>query len=132
MTLNVATFATLAPEFRTDATALFALLRNIGGSFGVAMVMSGLASGTQTAHARLAELASLYNRALREPAVAAFWNLKTAHGVAALDYEISRQASLLAFLGDFRLMTAVCVIAMPLALLLRPKPQARASVAFRS
>ena len=120
MTLNVATFATLAPAYRTDATAMFALLRNIGGSFGVAMVMSFLANSMQAAHARLAEFASPYNPMLKLASVAAYWNLRSAEGTAALDREIMRQAGLLAFLSDFRLMALVCLLAMPLALLLQP------------
>ena len=132
MTLNVATFATLSPDYRTDATALFALLRNIGGSFGIAMVMSFLAGRTQASHALLAEYASPYNRALHAPSISAIWNLTTTHGAAALDHEITRQAGLLAFLDDFQLMALVCLLAMPLALLLQPLDSRRRAVAFRS
>ena len=132
MTLNVVTFATLAPDHRTDAAALFTLLRNIGGGFGVAMVMSFLANSTQASHARLAEYASPYNRVLQAPSVSAFWNLTTSQGAATLDHEIMRQAGLLAFLSDFRLMALVCLLAMPLALLLQPMKPVRRTVAIRS
>jgi DHA2 family multidrug resistance protein len=60
---------------------------------------------------------------LKLASVAAYWNLHSAQGAAALDHEITRQAGLLAFLDDFRLMALVCLLAMPLALLLRPSRQ---------
>ena len=82
--------------------------------------MSFHANSMQAAHARLAEFASPYNPMLKLASVAAYWNLRSAEGAAALDREIMRQAGLLAFLSDFRLMALVCLLAMPLALLLQP------------
>ena len=41
--LSTVTFATLPPELRTEATGLFSLMRNIGSSIGISVVMSLLA-----------------------------------------------------------------------------------------
>jgi DHA2 family multidrug resistance protein len=120
MTLTVASFNTLAPRFRTDAAALFTLIKNIGSSFGVAAVMSFLANGTQASHAMLASYVTPYNRAL-QAASASGWNIDLPSGLAALDGEVLRQAGLIGFLNDFRLMAIVCLISMPLALLFQPK-----------
>ena len=117
MTLSVVTFNTLGPDHRTDAAALFTLLRNIGGSFGVAVVMSLLANETQVSHAALAAYVTPYNRALQ---AAGHWSLAT------LNAEVTRQAGMIAFLNDFRLMTAVCLLSMPLVLLLRPPARSKA------
>ena len=120
LTLGVVTFATLEPRFRTDATALFTLIRYIGGSFGVAVVMSVLANGMQAGHARLAEYVTPYNKALHALPVTANWTLDSRRGLAALDHEVARQSDLIAFLNDFRLLIYICLISLPLALLLKP------------
>ncbi len=120
VTLSVATFATLAPALRADATALFALLRSLGGSFGTAVVMSVLANATQASHARLASYVTPYNRGLQNAGASRLWNLASPGGLAAVNHEVATQAGLIAFLNDFRMMACVCLLAMPLALLLRP------------
>ncbi len=51
--LNTIAFATLAPHFRTDASSLMNLVRNIGSSLGVAVLTALLASNIQTSHADL-------------------------------------------------------------------------------
>ena len=38
--LSTVTFATLPPEWRTDATGLFSLMRNLGSSIGISIVIS--------------------------------------------------------------------------------------------
>jgi DHA2 family multidrug resistance protein len=45
---------------------------------------------------------------------------------AVLNAEVARQAGMIAFLNDFRLMTAVCLLSMPLVLLLRPPARSKA------
>jgi DHA2 family multidrug resistance protein len=44
---------------------------------------------------------------------------ETAQGALALSAEISRQALMVAYLNDFRLMTLVCALCVPLVLILR-------------
>ena len=52
--LSTVTFATLPPEWRTEATGLFSLMRNLGSSIGISIVVSLLASNTQANHAEIA------------------------------------------------------------------------------
>ena len=125
--LSTTTFATLAPRFRNDATSLFSLLRNLGSSIGISIVISVLVRQTQTNHAILSEYASPFNRALANPAIAPYWNLADPAGLVALNNEITRQATTIAFLNDFRLMMFVTLAAFPLLLLMRsPRRQAAA------
>ena len=44
--LSTITFATLAPHYRNEGTALFSLMRNIGSSIGIAVVITYLAQRT--------------------------------------------------------------------------------------
>ena len=124
--LSTITFATLTPEFRTQGTALYSLFRNIGSSIGISFVTFLLTRNTQVMHAALAEHVTPYNDALKQPAVAQIWNLGTAAGRMALNAEITRQATIIAYADDFKLMMIVALAAMPLVFLLRKARQAAA------
>jgi len=118
--LSSLTFATLKPHFRTEGASIFNLIRNIGSSIGVSIMMYLLATNVQVNHSTLVELATPFNRAFALPNIAAFWNFKSLTGLAALDAEINRQAAVIAYVNDFTFMMWVTVAAMPLILLLRP------------
>lgn len=117
--LSTITFATLRPEFRTQGTALFSLSRSMGSAIGISLVMFMLARNTQVAHADLSALVTPFNAALAHPAVQQGWDLATLSGRVALNAEITRQASIIAYANDFRLMMVVALLAMPMVLLLR-------------
>jgi DHA2 family multidrug resistance protein len=125
--LSTLTFATLAPEHRTDATGLFSLLRNLGSSIGISIVMTLLAQYTQINHASLAEFVSPLNPLMQAPWLPDMWRPDTPAGMAMLNAEVTRQAEAIAYLADFKLMMFVVMLAVPLLLLLRkarPRPRA--------
>ncbi|MCW2238656.1 DHA2 family efflux MFS transporter permease subunit [Azospirillum canadense] len=117
--LSTVTFATLAPEQRTEATGLYNLSRNIGSSIGISVVSSLLVQNTQVNHSEIVQAVTPYNRLFDLPDVARFWNPMTAAGRAALDAEITRQATSIAFIDDFKLMMVIALVAMPIVLLMR-------------
>jgi DHA2 family multidrug resistance protein len=117
--LSTITFATLAPEYRTQAASLFSLVRNIGSSIGISIVIFLLGHNAQVMHAELVEHVTPFNHALQMPDVARIWNLATTAGRAALNAEITRQSTIIAFVDDFKLMMFVALAAMPLVLVLR-------------
>jgi DHA2 family multidrug resistance protein len=117
--LSTITFVTLAPEYRTQGTALYSLFRNIGASIGISIVVFMLTRNTQIMHAALAEHVTPFNEALRNPAVAQIWNLGTTAGRLALNAEVTRQATIIAYADDFYLMMLISLAALPLVLLLR-------------
>ena len=122
--LTAVTFASLAPRHRNEGTALFSLVRNIGSSIGISIVVSLLARNTQANHAALASHIDPSGLALRLAVEAGAWRLDTPEGLAALDAEITRQAVSIAYLQDFRLMMWISLGTLPLVLLLR-RPRAR-------
>lgn len=123
--LSTVTFATLPAHLRTQATALFSLLRNLGSSIGVSVVIFMLARNTQAIHAELAQYANPLNPALRHFPVDRIWDLKTMAGRAALNMEITKQAEIIAYMNDYKLLAILALAAAPLVLLLG-KPQSRA------
>ncbi len=74
---------------------------------------------TQTAHASLASLLTPFDPVLHLPQVQQVWNTQSASGLAALNQEVTRQASMIAYIDDFKLMMIVTLLAVPLLLLLR-------------
>jgi DHA2 family multidrug resistance protein len=126
--LSALTFSTLPPEFRTEAAGIFSLMRNVGGSIGISAVETFLTRNVQVNHADLAERITPFNRALHFPILDKYWNLHSAAGLASLDHEITRQASMLAYIDDFKLMEFVTLVALPLVILLR-KPKLTAHAA---
>jgi DHA2 family multidrug resistance protein len=117
--LSTITFATIPPEFRTQGTAMFSLMRNIGSSIGISLVVFLLSRNIQIMHSQLAAHVTPFNEPLRNPAVAQMWNLATTAGRAALNGEITRQATIIAYANDFKLMMMVALAAVPFVFFLR-------------
>ncbi len=68
--LNVVAFATLEPELRTQGTALWSLIRNVGSAVGISIFEALITQNTQIEHSVLAPFASPLNRALQStPAI---------------------------------------------------------------
>jgi DHA2 family multidrug resistance protein len=53
--LNIMALSTLSPHILTQGTAIRSLMRNLGGSIGISVLVSQLAQNTQIVHARLVE-----------------------------------------------------------------------------
>jgi len=128
--LTAIAFASLEPRLRNDGTAMFSLMRNIGSSIGISLVVSALARNTQANREALSAWIDPTRLPLRLATESGALSLDTPEGLAAIAAMLDRQASLIAYLQDFRLMAWVCVAAMPLVLLLRrpretPRPERR-------
>jgi DHA2 family multidrug resistance protein len=113
--LQIIAFATLEPELRTEGTALFSLMRNVGGAIGISVTSFLLAQNTQILHARIAEHVTPFNRMLQSGSAYLFWNMTKPAGLLALNAEVTRQAQIMAYANDFKLML---IVSMPVALLL--------------
>ncbi|HLN10040.1 MAG TPA: DHA2 family efflux MFS transporter permease subunit [Xanthobacteraceae bacterium] len=123
--LQVIAFATLPAELRTDGTALFSLMRNVGGAIGISITSFLLAQNTQIIHARIAEHVTPFNRMLQSGAASLYWNTATPPGLAALNMEVTRQAQIMAYANDFKFMFLVSLpVALLLLLMRRPRTQA--------
>ena len=117
--LSTVTFATLPPEWRTEATGLFSLMRNLGSSIGISMVVSLLSSNTQVNHASIALQVTPYNPALYDPTISTYMNAWTAAGQSALNAVVTQQAQIIAYADDYRLMMFLTLAALPTLLLMR-------------
>ncbi len=117
--LTVLTFATLPPRLRTEGAAINALLRNLGASVGLAVLVSFLASNTQQNRAAIVERFTPFHPGWPrgpgglglDPAQLAVW-----------DGEITRQAALIGYLNDFRIMMICSLVLIPMLFLMRRPP----------
>jgi len=117
--LNTVAFGTLDAKYRTSAAALFNLSRSIGGSIGISIMTLLLARNLQISHADLAAHITQYSLPPISPAIIQGAPPVTDTVVAMLDMEINRQALMIAYIDDFKLMMIVSLCAVPLLLLLR-------------
>jgi len=134
--INVAAFAYVPKEKTNMGTGIINLARNVGASVGIATVTTMLDRRSQFHIARLTEkaneLSAAYHNALNG------FQLKlmsagatAAHASAqahALVYStIERQAAMLAFLDNFKMLGVIFLVVLP-ALLLMRKPKIRGNV----
>ncbi len=126
--LSAATFATLSPAMRSQGTAIFSLLRNLGSSIGISLGQTVLTRNTVSNHAALVERITYANPAWHDPAVASAYDLSRPGGAAALDAMINQQAAMIAYTNDFRLMLFLTIGVLPLLLLIKPPGRSAAPV----
>jgi len=128
--LNTIALANLPRHMLTQGTALRSLMRNLGGSVGIAILEARLTENIQTVHSRLIEQLRPDNPLAQAPHLAAPFSLTDPAGIAALNAEVTRQASMVAYINDFALMMAITIASMLLLLLLRlPAPRRAAKPA---
>jgi DHA2 family multidrug resistance protein len=117
--LSTLAFATLDPALRADGAGVFTLVRNLGSSLGISVMQALLSQNTQMVHARLMEHLRPDNPLVRRPWLAQGFSLSDPVGLAALNNEVTRQSSMVAYLDDFRLMFIVTLLLLPTLLLMR-------------
>ncbi|HYZ39075.1 MAG TPA: DHA2 family efflux MFS transporter permease subunit [Stellaceae bacterium] len=117
--LNIIALSTLPRHIMTQGTAIRSLMRNLGGSVGISILVATLAENTQIVHSRLVEGLRPDNPLVQAPYLAAPFNLSTPSGLAALNAEVTRQAAMVAYVDDFKLLMVLALATIPLLLLLR-------------
>jgi DHA2 family multidrug resistance protein len=108
--LAAVAFATLNPQLRNEATAVFNLTRNIGSSIGISVVEALLVRNTQVMHVALASHLTRYVGAA---------GVSAGTGIALLNARVTEQAAMIAYNDDFKLMMILTICVIPFAFLLR-------------
>jgi DHA2 family multidrug resistance protein len=131
--LSVMAFTTLPANLRGDGAALLSLFRNIGSAIGISVTSFSLTRLTQVSHSDLAAVATPFNRLLHGGgAMQHFLDPLSSHGAQLLDQLIGRQALIIAYNDDFRMMTFVTLPTLLLLLLMRRPARARAPVSVET
>ena len=129
--LTTLSLGAVSMEDMGTASGLFNMVRTIGGSVGIAILVAMLTSGAQIHQNYLAGHLDLFRlNMLRyaDPAVSANLALHGGSPTLQMMYvELQRQAAVMAFVDDFRLIAYIFFILTPVALFMR-KPAAQSSV----
>ena len=134
--LTVMATGTLSNEQIGNATGIYNLMRNVGGSFGIAAVTTMLARGAQSHQAAMVSHLTPYDPVFQQRLsemvanFAANGNIVTATQQAydAMYQTLVRQATLLAYIDNFRFLALLCLICMPAGFLFK-KVRARGGAA---
>jgi DHA2 family multidrug resistance protein len=115
--LSTLTFATIAPSFRTDATSMFSLVRNVGSGVGISIVTTVLSQMVTVNHAELASrLTADSPQVLTQmPSLLS----GSPEALAQIDGLVSQQSAMLGYLDNFLLMMVLTLAAMPIVFFLR-------------
>src|SRR5205814_4652101 len=89
--LNILALSTLPRHILTQGTAIRSLMRNLGGSVGISILVATLAQNTQAVHSRLVEGLRPDNPLAQAPYLTAPFSLTDPGGMAALNAEVTRQ-----------------------------------------
>ncbi len=119
--LSTLAFATVTPELRGEGSSLYTLIRNLGSSVGISIMQALVVFHTRTVGAGLSEHIDPSS-----PTIRAALGVRVGNpaGLMGLENEITRQATMIAYIDDFKLMLIVTVLCMPMLLLMRkPKLQ---------
>jgi DHA2 family multidrug resistance protein len=123
--VSVASLSDLPAEARGNATGLFNLTRELGGSLGTAWMGKVVADGMATHGAQLAEHVSAYSPTVQEQlAQLAGRGLP---GEAILDLRVKGQALVLSFEDGFRIAMVAILFGLALLLFMK-KPRAGVAV----
>ncbi len=126
--MQVLAFTTMDAKLRGSATPMMSLFRNMGSAIGVSITQATLEHNTQVSHSDLAAMATPFNRMLQDHGALTHWlNPFAAQGASFFDEVINRQAQIIAYADDYRLMSFVALPPLILLFLLRrhrPQPAA--------
>ena len=126
--LTTMTMGKLHKEEIGNAAGIYNLMRNLGGSIGIAATMAFLVRGTQIHRSYLVAnvtpgcaAAAIRLHGLEARLVQGGASLYAAQekALAMLDALVQRQASLFAYVDNFKMLAGLALLCLPLALLFR-------------
>src|SRR5439155_7548517 len=125
--LPTATMGPLRREQTGNGTGIFNLMRNLGGSFGIALVSTLLVRRAQVHQANIVAHLTPFDPAFVERLAAATAALTPQSGpveaqsqaVSGIYNQLLQQSSLWAFVENFRLFGIFCLLCLPLVLLFK-------------
>jgi DHA2 family multidrug resistance protein len=118
--LTTLAFVTLRPEQRAEGAAIFNLTRSMGSSIGISVMQALAVFNTQAMHAAMAARVAPSDPVFRW-AIGRAFSPDSLTGAQALDAEITRQATMVAYVDDFRLMFLLSLLCAPLVFILRTR-----------
>jgi DHA2 family multidrug resistance protein len=125
--LTTLAMGTLKNEQMGNAAGIFNLMRNLGGGIGIALVTTLLARGAQTNRSTLINHVTPYDLAYQQQFSAVSGALAPQVGdpqaspaaFAIIDAQVNRQASLVTYVDNFRLLAVLSFACIPAVFLFK-------------
>ena len=114
------TFSSLTQELRGYAVAMFHSARFFASGVGISLAVVVLTRSMQINRAELNESLNRFNENADFSEISTLWNFNHSSGLAALENELIRQATMISYINDFWLLMIAALLVMPLALLAKP------------
>jgi DHA2 family multidrug resistance protein len=111
--LNTLTLSRLHQRVQDQGFALFYLIFDVGSAIGIAAVIGLQTRYSQINHSELNEFVSPFNELLRYPHFTNAWDTGSVTGLAALQGEIGRQASMIGYNNAFMTIAVVMAVLLP-------------------
>ncbi|MGL4961601.1 MAG: DHA2 family efflux MFS transporter permease subunit [Inquilinus sp.] len=118
--LSTMAFSTLPRLYLDEGAGIYSVSRNLGSAIGISIVTALLTRNTQANHQLLGEHVDAFSPAVQQ--LPDMMSPATTTGRALLDQLVNQQASLIAYIDDFKLLMVLAIAAIPLLVLLR-KPK---------
>jgi MFS transporter, DHA2 family, multidrug resistance protein len=125
---SIIAYSTLPRSLYPDATALYAMFRNLSGSIGISVITATLSQHLEEHRAYLAAHLSPYNQAYNDTLANYVRTLKAMGNTALqaqhaamglLNHVLDRQAAIIAYSDAFDLLAIAALCGIPLAFLFR-------------
>lgn len=110
-------FTTLPKRYTTEGFSVYFLVFFTGTTVGIAIIFAVFTRTAQISYAVLSEYVNPYNDVFKYAAIPKLWNLAETSGLVALDAEITRQATMIAYNNSFQATAFVALAMLPLILL---------------
>lgn len=114
--ISTIAYSTLPAWQRTEAASVFSLVRNIGSSVGISIVITLLSRAGQINHAEIGARIPAFGA--EQTLIPSLWDPATPTGAALLNGELMRQSAAIGYANDFWLMMVLTLCAMPLVLMM--------------
>jgi DHA2 family multidrug resistance protein len=136
--LTTAAMGTLSNEQMGNASGVFNLMRNTGGSIGIAAMTTLLARGAQTHQAVMVSHLTPYDPAFQQRLQQIQSGLSAQSGPVTATQQaygviygtLVRQATVMSYIDNFRLLAFLCLLCIPAALLFKRVRARKGAVAM--
>jgi len=110
--LTTNAFTTLDEDLRTEASGFYNLMRNIGSAAGISITSAILVRSAQINHGYLTEYMTPFSN------IPAMPGLSGTAALAALNANLTLQATMIAYINVFMILAVLCVLILPVVLFL--------------
>ena len=117
--MAVLTFSTLAPNLLTQGNAIFSLMRMLGSSMFISIILVVFIQSSASAQAYLVGFVNVFNADLMAPWLAHFGTIDSATFSRLAGEQVRKQAAMIGYINAFHLLTLVPFLAAPATLLFR-------------